>query len=418
MTGGPDATILHVDMDAFFASVEIRDDPSLRGKPVLVGGQGDRGVVAAASYEARIYGVRSAMPSAKAKRLCPHAVWVSGRYERYMEVSGDLHALFQEVTPLVEGIALDEAFLDVAGARRLLGEPVDIAHGLRARIAQQLGLTASVGVARVKLLAKLASEAAKPIVHEDGTIDPGRGVVVIRPEAELAFLHPLPVRALWGVGPATEKRLGRYGVRNVGDLAALPPETLTSALGQHLGRHLHELAWARDQRSVVPVVAAKSIGHEETYARDLVASGDLQREVVRLSDAVATRMRRAGVAAKTITVKVRSPDMHTVTRSKTLPEPTDIGGDVAREAARLLATVDTSAGVRLLGVSCSQLGPPPAVQLSFEDALGGDPRAEAAAAVEAIRRRFGDRSVGPATLVREGEGVNVKRKGDTQWGPG
>jgi DNA polymerase-4 len=411
------AAILHVDMDAFYASVEIRDDPSLRGKPVLVGGQGDRGVVAAASYEARVFGVRSAMPSARAKRLCPHAIWLSGRYDRYTEVSAHLHALFHEVTPLVEGIALDEAFLDVAGARRLLGDPPTIAARLRRRISDELGLTASVGVARIKLLAKLASEAAKPVVHGDGTIDPGRGVVVVRPEHEHAFLHPLPIRALWGVGPATEQRLQRYGVRTVGDLAALPKETLVGALGQHLGRHLHDLAWARDERSVIPVTAAKSIGHEETYGRDLVASADLQRELVRLSDAVATRLRRAGVAARTITLKVRSPDMQTVTRAKTLPEPTDIAGDVAREAARLLASIDTSAGVRLLGVSCSQLGPPPAVQLSFDDALGGDPRSEAARAVEEIRKRFGDGAVGPATLVTRGEGVKVKRKGDTQWGP-
>jgi DNA polymerase-4 len=206
-------------------------------------------------------------------------------------------------------------------------------------------------------------------------------------------------------------------VRTVGDVAALPPETLTGALGTHLGRHVHALAWARDERAVVPVTAAKSIGHEETFARDLVAAADLQREVVRLSDAVATRLKRAGVAARTITVKVRSPDMQTVTRARTLPEPTDIGPDVAREAAVLLASVDTSAGVRLLGISCSQLGPPPAVQLTLEDALGGDPRAEAARAVEEIRKRFGDAAVGPATLVTEDRGVAVKRKGDTQWGP-
>jgi DNA polymerase-4 len=326
-------------------------------------------------------------------------------------------AILRDITPLVEPLSLDEAFLDVAGARRLLGEAPEIAQRLRGRIADELGLTASVGVARIKLLAKLASEAAKPIVGSDGTIDPGRGVVVIDPDHELAFLHPLPVRALWGVGPATEKRLDRYGVRTVRDLAALPKDTLVGALGQHLGRHLHELAWCRDERSVIPVTAAKSIGHEETYARDLVAAADLQREVIRLSDAVATRLRRAGLAARTITIKVRSPDMQTITRARTLAEPTDLGPDIAREAARLLAAVDTSGGVRLFGISCSHLGPPPEVQLSFDDILGGDPRTEAARAVEEIRKRFGDRAVGPATLVRHGEGVQVKRTGDAQWGP-
>ena len=413
------ASILHVDMDAFFASVEIRDDPSLAGRPVVVGGKGDRGVVAAASYEARVYGIRSAMPSARARRLCPHAVWLPGRYDRYSEVSRELHELFHEVTPLVEGIALDEAFLDVAGARRLLGDPVTIAHALRARIADALGLTASVGVARVKLLAKLASEAAKPRVRADGSIDEGSGVVVVDPAAELEFLHPLPVRALWGVGPATQKRLERYGVTTIGDLAGLPLETLVGALGAGLGRHLHDLAWARDPRSVVPDQEAKSIGHEETYGRDLAGAAALRREVVRLSDAVATRLRRSGVAARTVTLKVRFPDFRTITRSRTLAEATDVGHDIAVVAAALLEAIDTASGVRLLGVSCSHLGPPAARQLELLDERGatpGDPHRLAADAVEGIRQRFGDAAVGPATLATE-RGIRVKRKGDTQWGP-
>jgi DNA polymerase-4 len=406
-------------MDAFFASVEIRDDPSLAGRPVVVGGKGDRGVVAAASYEARVFGVRSAMPSAQARRLCPHAVWLPGRYDRYLEVSGELHELFTEVTPIVEGIALDEAFLDVGGAQRLFGDPVTIARAIRARIADALGLTASVGVARVKLLAKLASEAAKPRVRSGGEVDPGAGVVVIEPDRELEFLHPLPVRALWGVGPATQKRLDRYGITTIGELAAMPPDTLVGALGPSLGRHLHDLAWARDPRSVVPEQAAKSIGHEETYGRDLAGADDLRREVVRLSDAVATRLRRSAVAARTVTLKIRFADFRTITRSRTLPDATDVGHELAVTAAALLEAVDTSGGVRLLGVSCSHLGPPPARQLELLDEGGAaptDPHRLAADAIEDIRRRFGDGAVGPATLATE-RGLRVKRKGDTQWGP-
>ena len=417
--GGTPPSILHVDMDAFYASVEIRDDPTLAGRPVVVGGSGDRGVVAAASYEARVYGVRSAMPSARARRLCPHAVWLPGRFDRYSEVSRELHELFAEVTPLVEGIALDEAFLDVAGARRLLGDPVAIARALRGRIAEALGLTASVGVARVKMLAKLASEAAKPHVRAGGVVEPGAGVVVVDPDRELEFLHPLPVRALWGVGPATQKRLDRYGVTTIGELAALPAETLVGALGPALGRHLHDLAWARDPRSVVPEQPAKSIGHEETYGRNLAGADDLRREVIRLSDAVATRLRRAGVAARTVTLKVRFADFRTITRSRTLSEATDVGHDLALAAMALLDAVDTAAGVRLLGVSCSHLGLPPARQLELLDEHGAtpsDPHRLAADAVEGIRRRFGDSAVGPATLGTR-DGLRIKRKGDTQWGP-
>ena len=413
------ATILHVDMDAFFAAVEIRDDPSLAGLPVVVGGKGERGVVAAASYQARVYGIRSAMPSARARRLCPDAVWLSGRYDRYAEVSRDLHELFAEVTPLVEGIALDEAFLEVAGARRLLGPPATIAAAIRARIEDALGLTASVGVARVKLLAKLASEAAKPLVRPTGEIVVGAGVIVVEPDRELEFLHPHPVRALWGVGPATERRLDRYGIRTIGELAALPLETPAGALGPGLGRHLHDLAWARDPRSVVPDQAAKSIGHEETFGRDLAGAAELRREVVRLSDAVATRLRRSAVAARTVTLKVRFADFRTITRSRTLSDATDVGHEVAVAAAALLDGVDTAAGVRLLGVSCSHLGPPPARQLELLDLNGAppaDPHRLAADAMEGIRRRFGDEAVGPATLATS-RGLRVKRKGDTQWGP-
>ena len=288
-----DLTILHVDMDAFYASVEVLEDPSLAGKAVIVGGTGDRGVVASCSYEARAYGVRSAMPSGRARRLCPRAVFLPGSFDRYADYSRRLHEVLLSFTPLVEGIALDEAFLDVGGARRLLGTAPEIGAAIRRRIADDLHLNASVGVATCKLIAKLASEAAKPTASPSGAV-PGPGVLVVEPGEEIAFLHPHPVQALWGVGPATRARLDRFGVRTVGDLAALPVETLVGALGQSLGRHLHDLAWARDDRPVEPDRAVKSIGHEETFGQDLFDVDRLHAQVVRQCDAVATRLRRAG----------------------------------------------------------------------------------------------------------------------------
>ena len=415
------SAILHVDLDAFYASVEVLEDPTLAGKPVIVGGSGDRGVVASASYEARAYGIRSAMPSLRARRLCPHAVFVPGRYGLYSEYSRRLHVIFRTVTPLVEPIGLDEAFLDVSGARRLLGEPVDIAWGLRTRIHDELGLWASVGVSAVKNLAKLASEAAKPSASVAGLrgpnalvgLVPGLGVKVVAEGEELAFLHPLPVRALWGVGPATYKRLERFGVTTVGDLAHVPLESLIGTLGEANGRHLHDLAWARDPRRVEPDRDARSIGHEETYPRDHHDHEALNQEVVRLGDGVASRLAAANVAARTVTLKVRFADFRTITRSKTVKDPISSGPEVAKVAQALLGGVDPSPGVRLLGVSASNLVERPAVQLdlSATPAWNGVGRA-----VEDVRRRFGDAAVGPATLLA-GQGLRLRRLGDQQWGP-
>ncbi len=268
--------VLHVDMDAFFASVEVLDDPSLAGLPVIVGGSGGRGVVAACTYEARRFGVHSAMPSSTARRLCPDAVFREGRYHRYVEESAKLHAILESVTPLVEGISLDEAFLDVTGAQQLLGDAGRLATDLRARITGELGLGCSVGVGRTKLVAKLASEAAKPVASQAG-IHAGRGVVVVPPEEELRFLHAQSVRALWGVGPVTGRRLGSFGVETVADLAALPADTLRRVAGPTAGAHLAELARGHDPRPVVPDRAAKSIGHEETFATDLWERAVLHR---------------------------------------------------------------------------------------------------------------------------------------------
>jgi DNA polymerase-4 len=435
-------TILHVDMDAFFASVELLRRPELRGQPVVVGGNGPRGVVAAASYEARSYGVFSAMPSGRARRLCPKAVFLPGDHAHYAEVSARVMEIFRSVTPLVEPLSLDEAFLDVTGARRRAGDGPTIARWLRRTVLEQEGLTCSVGVAPVKFLAKLATNDAKPRPSRSGPVF-GPGVSVIEPGGELAFLHPLPVGALWGVGPATLTRLERYGVRTVGDLAQLPLATLESAVGRAHGRHLHDLAHAVDPRSVDPAQEVKSISHEETYPTDRFDPGELRTEAVRMADAVAARLRRHGSVARTVTIKVRFGDFRTITRSATPAEAVATGPAVARVAKDLLARVDVAPGVRLLGVGVSNLVAPGAggagEQLSLLDDLapaapdaagteGGDaaPAAPAgggaaawAAATDAVdraRERYGADAVVPASLAGPA-GISVRRRGDQQWGP-
>jgi DNA polymerase IV len=260
--------ILHVDMDAFFAAVELLDHPELAGKPVIVGGTGRRGVVASCTYEARQFGVRSAMPMFRARDLCPHGVYLDGRHERYGEVSQQLHEVFASVTPLVEPIGLDEAFLDVTGSRRLLGTPVEIAHALRNRIADELSLRCSVGIGRSKLIAKLASEAAKPRVSR-AAVEVGSGVHFVAPDDELDFLHPLPIEALWGVGPATSKRLHALGIKTVGEIASVGEAVLVRQLGRAHGQHLSALARGLDPSPVVAGRAAKSIGHEQTFPTDV-----------------------------------------------------------------------------------------------------------------------------------------------------
>ena len=415
--------ILHVDMDAFFVAVEIRRNAELFGKPVVVGGTGDRGVVASCSYEARAYGIHSAMPTARARRLCPHGVFLPGRFDDYVACSREIHRVFRSFTPLVEGVALDEAFLDVSGASRLFGSGPDIAHAVRDRVRTELELECSVGVARSKLIAKLASREAKPTATPTGP-RPGRGVVVVDPDAELSFLHPKPARALWGVGPATAARLGRLGITTIGDLAAAPVESLVGALGSAVGRQLHDLARARAPRRVEPDRPLKSVGHEETYARDHRDPEPLRLEVLRMSDAVASRLRQSGLRARTVTLKVRFADFSTVTRSHTEAVPLDTGRALAGVALDLLAGVDVSDGVRLLGVSASGLGPAQAEQLTL-DALGADGRPadgaapgwqDAARAIDEIRARYGEGAVGPAALAGAA-GLRVKRPGDTQWGP-
>ena len=424
MTFGP-ATILHVDMDAFYASVELRRHPELRGQPVIVGGEGQRGVVAAASYEARVYGVHSAMPSTQARRLCPDAVFLPGDHAHYAEVSSRVMGIFRRFTPLVEPLSLDEAFLDVAGARRLHGEPEQIAHMIRRSVHDEDQLTCSVGVAPNKYLAKLATEDAKPRPSTGGPVY-GTGVRVVAPDEVQRFLDPLPVRAIWGVGPATAARLDRLGVATVADLAQLPVEALVSAVGGAHGRHLHELARGIDDRVVTPNQEAKSVSHEETFAVDIFGHERLSAEIVRMADAVAARLRLAARRGRTVGIKVRFGDFTTITRSVTLDAPSDSGSLIAREAKALLERIDPTPGVRLLGVAVTGITKGVVgQQLSFDD-LGSPASSdtadnslewrEAETAIDAIRDRFGDRSIGLASSLRQGR-LAPKRAGEQQWGP-
>jgi DNA polymerase-4 len=420
------ATVLHVDMDAFFASVEVLDDATLVGKPVIVGGSGARGVVASCTYEARIYGVHSAMPSVRARQLCPQAVFLPGRHGRYAEISGQLKGILADITPLVEPIGLDEAFLDVAGAIRMLGAPETIARRLREQVRSDLSLECAVGIGRSKMIAKLASRAAKPRVSRAG-LEPGPGVVLIEPKVELAFLHGHQVEALWGVGPATAKRLHDLGVRTVADLATVPPETLVRRLGKASGLHLAALARGDDPSPVTPDRPTKSIGHEETFSQDLVDRVELERHVLRMAESVATMLRGSSSAARTVTVKVKFGDLSLQTRSHTLGRAITTGGALGQVAASLLAGIDLRDGIRLLGVSASGLVEGGGDQLSFDLADGladGTQGAtsreqswqDATAAIDAIRGKFGRAAVGSAAMVTD-EGVQVPARRDAPWGP-
>ncbi len=411
-------SILHVDMDAFFVSVELLDHPELRGHPVVVGGTGNRGVVAAASYEARSYGVHSAMPSVTARRLCPQATFLPGRHSRYGEVSRQVMAIFADVTPAVEPLSLDEAFLDVSGAVRLLGPPTQIAALIRRRVLEEEGINCSVGVAPNKFLAKLASQRAKPTASPQGPV-PGPGVLEITPDGILAFLHPLDVSALWGVGPATLEKLRRLGISTVGDLSRLPVESLVAALGNASGRHLHRLSHGLDDRPVVTDLAPKSVSHEETFATDLYSLEEIHPELVRMADSVGARLRNNGLSGRTVGLKIRYSDgFRTLTRSTTLQDPTDDGHVILETARRMLEQLDVTPGVRLVGVGMSNLDTGAARQLTLDEVeVEGDAgRDKANQAVDEIRRRFGARSIGPATLV-DHAGVRTFEVGQQQWGP-
>jgi DNA polymerase-4 len=390
------ASILHVDLDAFYASVEQLDDPSLVGLPVIVGGTGNRGVVSTASYEARRYGVHSAMPTWRARRACPEGVFLPPRFDRYAEKSGEVMAILRSLTPLVEQLSIDEAFLDVEGVLRRHGSGEAVGRVLRLRIRNETGLTASVGVATTKFLAKLVSDMAKP-----------DGMMVVAPGEEISFLDPLPVTKLWGVGPATLSTLDRMAVRTIGDVARLDRQLLVRALGRAQGAHLHALAHNDDGRAIETDRETKSIGAEETFATDLHSEHECRRELLRLADRATVRVRKSGLVARTITLKIRFADFDTRTRAKTLPEATDLTTVVAGTVCGLLEDFDLARGVRLLGVSMSRFEPADAVQQVLHlDAAASVPdraRAEQQAAIDratdAVRARFGNDAVHAATLL-------------------
>jgi DNA polymerase-4 len=391
----PDDTgchILHVDMDAFYASVEIRDRPELTGQPVIVGGTGGRGVVLSASYQARTFGVRSAMPVSRARRLCPRAVFVPPRHRVYAAASKEVMAIFGAVTPEVEPLALDEAFLDVSGALRRLGSPAWIAAHIRAQVGQQQGITCSVGVAPCKFVAKIASARCKP-----------DGLLVVPQAGVLDFLHPLPVAALWGVGERAGEVLARLGLRTVGDIAHTPLDTLQRELGLAHGSHLAALAWGRDERRVTPRVPEKSIGAEETFEADIDDPVRIRRELLRLSGRTARGLRAGGYVARTVSVKLRLASFKTMTRSRTLPHPTDVAREIYATACSLYesAGLDRAARLRLVGVRVSGLvrAADANSQLTFDDKPVGWREAERA--VDKIASRFGAGAVRPAALVAD-----------------
>jgi DNA polymerase-4 len=386
--------ILHIDMDAYYASVETRDRPELAGQPVIVGGTPEgRGVVSAANYEARRYGVHSAMPAARAKRMCPHAIFLRPRMEHYADVSRQIQEIFHRYTPLVEPLSLDEAFLDVTASESLFGTTEVIGRKIKDQILQGLGLVASVGVAPNKFLAKVASDLDKP-----------DGFVIVDPERIQQFLDPLPIGRLWGVGPVTQEVFKRLGVRTIFDVRRLPRQTLQRHFGDH-GRHLWELSRGMDQRRVIPDREAKSISHETTFAEDIDDTEVLREWVIELTEQVARRLRRNGLCGRTVQLKVRFSDFKTITRSTTLPHATNSTHQIWQAASQMLATrlpVEHLA-VRLLGVGVSGFGSSKRNQLSLFTDESQVAQSSLDEAADEIRERFGSGSIGRASgLGRRG----------------
>jgi DNA polymerase-4 len=394
----PDGHILHVDMDAFYASVMTRDRPELHQEPVIVGG-GHRGVVLSANYLARSSGVRSAMPMTRARRLCPSATVLAPDHDAFATVSRSVMETFRQVTPWVQAVSVDEAFLDIRRAVRRLGPPGDIAESIRARVADEQGITCSVGVASTVGVAKIASRRAKP-----------DGVLVVPAAGTTAFLHPLPVEELWGVGEKTAEQLHRLGLMTVGDVAHTPLATVQRAVGQAMGRQLHQLAWGDDPRVVTARRSAeeepdRSIGADETFGRDTDDPEVVLCELLRLSTKVGNRLRAAHVAGRTVTLKVRFADFTTITRSRTLPEATDVTREIHETASALFRALGLQrARIRLVGVRVEGLVPRSSVYHQL--VLGGREHgwAEADQAMDRAASRFGYAAVQPASLLRPHEG--------------
>lgn len=389
-------------MDAFFASVELIDHPELKGRAVIVGGQ-ERGVVLAATYEARASGVHSAMPIMRARALCPHAVILRPRHERYRAVSESVLEILRQLTPALEQVSIDEAFLDVSGARRRIGPPTLIAQNLRSRISDELGVHASVGIAATKFVAKVASSHAKP-----------NGMLLIPEPATVPFLHSLPVGALWGVGERTQEQLASMAIHTVSDLAHTPPAALHRLLGVAAGQRLLDLSWGRDPRPVQPHRQEKSIGHEQTFAVNLSRLDELHAILLDQAHRCAARLRSAELVTSTVSIKVRFGDFTTLTRSRSQSAPTDIAHEIYTSARELLAGVSVPAGgVRLLGVRCEALSPAAttAVQGTLDDDDGA--RRDAELAMDSIRSRYGNSAVRAASLVS-----NRQRESEPVEGPG
>ena len=391
--------ILHVDMDAFFAAVELIDRPELRGRPVIVGGQ-HRGVVLSATYEARAAGVHSAMPMSRARALCPQAIVISPDHRRYRDVSREVMRILGEVTPVIEPLSIDEAFLDVSGARRRVGPPTVIAERIRERIARELHVIASVGIASTKFVAKLASSHAKP-----------DGMLLIPHEATIPFLHALPVGALWGVGERTQETLARLAIHTVADLAHTPPPALYRLVGAASGQRLLDLAWGRDPRAVEPVRQEKSIGHEQTFFTDLTDLADLSAVLLDQSHRCAARLRAAELVTSGVSIKVRLADFTTLTRSHPLDAATDVAHDIYMAARSLLAGMTLPpGGVRLLGVRCDALSDSAttAVQATLDDP--GTERRDAERTMDVVRARYGASALTAGSLI--GTPATAKGKSD------
>ncbi|SDH51257.1 DNA polymerase-4 [Actinokineospora alba] len=387
------ATILHADLDAFYASVEQRDKPWLRGRPVIVGG----GVVLAASYEAKAFGIRTAMGGAEARRLCPRAIVVPPRMSAYSEASKAVFEVFRDTTPLVEGISIDEAFLDVAGLWRIAGTPTEIATRLRAEVLRRVGLPITVGVARTKFLAKVASAVAKP-----------DGLLVVEPEGELAFLHPLPVERLWGVGKVTARKLHELGLTTVGEVADLSESALMSMLGRASGRHLHALAHNRDPRRIRVGVRRRSIGSQRALGRRPRTHADLDATVVSIADRLGKRLRDGKRVCRTVTLRLRFDDYTRATRSHTLAQATDDTAQIMAAARTLLRTAMPmihDQGITLVGLTLANLSRDSAVQLAFS--FEASDTSELDVTIDGLRDRFGSVAVTRAVLLGRDPGISV-----------